>query len=157
MNFQIIGLPQTDFVHLFALVDEELRRHNARRIVADAPHAFPCRISLADAELGDEVILTHYEHLPANSPFRSSHAVYVRPNASEWRPQIGEVPDQLRRRMLSLRGFDREDMMRTADLVDGREIEQLIETMLVDPDITYIHAHYAKQGCFAARIDRIAA
>lgn len=157
MNFQITGLPHADFMHLFALGDEELRRHDARRVVADAPHAFPCRISLADAEPGDEVILTHYEHLAANSPFRSSHAVYVRSGAQECRPQAGEVPDQLRRRMLSLRGFDREDMMRTADLVDGREIERLIETMLADPDIAYIHAHYAKQGCFAARIDRVAA
>jgi Protein of unknown function (DUF1203) len=156
MDFQITGLSKGDFTHLFALGDEELRRHDARRVVADAPHAFPCRVSLVDAEPGDEVILAHYEHLPANSPFRSSHAVYVRRDASEWRPRVGEVPDQLRRRMLSLRGFDREDMMRTADLIDGRAVERLIETMLADPDIAYVHAHYAKQGCFAARIDRVA-
>lgn len=157
MSFQITGLPRADFMPLFALGDEELRRRNARRVVADAPHAFPCRVSLADAEPGEELILTHYEHLPARSPFRSSHAVYVRAAAAEQRPRADEVPDQLRRRMLSLRGFDREDMMRTADLADGREVERLIETMLADPEIAYIHAHYAKHGCFAARIDRVAA
>jgi hypothetical protein len=26
--------------------------------------------------------------------------------------------------------------------------------MLADPHVAYLHAHYAKPGCYAARIDR---
>ncbi len=41
-----------------------------------------------------------------------------------------------------------------ADLVDGHEIENVIERLFTDPHVTYIQAHYAKRGCYAARIDR---
>lgn len=45
--------------------------------------------------------------------------------------------------------------MRDADLIDGADIETLIERLFADPATAYLHAHYAKRGCFAARIDRI--
>ena len=41
-----------------------------------------------------------------------------------------------------------------AELVDGRDLEGLIERFLSNPDAAYLHAHYAKRGCYAARIDR---
>ena len=41
-----------------------------------------------------------------------------------------------------------------ADLVDGREMEGVIERFFADPHVAYIQAHYAKRGCYAARIDR---
>jgi hypothetical protein len=45
-------------------------------------------------------------------------------------------------------------MMRAADIVEGARAEGLIATLFEDPDIAYLHAHYAKWGCYAARIDR---
>jgi hypothetical protein len=60
----------------------------------------------------------------------------------------------MRRRMLALRAFDTAGQMLDADLVDGREAESLIERLLANPKAEYLHAHYAKRGCFAARIER---
>lgn len=45
-------------------------------------------------------------------------------------------------------------MMIDADLAEGPEAERTIERMLADPGVAYLHAHYARPGCFAARIDR---
>ena len=45
-------------------------------------------------------------------------------------------------------------MMVEADLVDGQALEPAIEKMLADPAVAYLHAHFAKPGCFAGRIDR---
>ena len=56
--------------------------------------------------------------------------------------------------MLSLRAFDASGLMVDADLADGRELEAAIERLFANPAATYIHAHYAKRGCYAARIDR---
>jgi hypothetical protein len=39
-------------------------------------------------------------------------------------------------------------------LASGREVEPAIERLLENPAASYIHAHYAKRGCYAARIDR---
>jgi hypothetical protein len=78
----------------------------------------------------------------------------VREKAVEARPRINEVPEVLARRLLSLRAYDTQGMMLSADVVQGREIRPVIEAMFADPSVAYIHAHNAKPGCFAARIDR---
>jgi hypothetical protein len=41
-----------------------------------------------------------------------------------------------------------------ADLVAGAEADAAILRLLAAPHVAYLHAHYAKYGCFAARIDR---
>ncbi len=64
------------------------------------------------------------------------------------------MPPALRRRLLSLRAFDADGMMIAADIVEGAQAQGLIERMFEDPRIAYLHAHYAKWGCYAARIDR---
>jgi hypothetical protein len=66
----------------------------------------------------------------------------------------GEVPDVMQRRMLSVRAFSADNMMTDADLVDGKDAAELFERMLAGADVAYLHAHYARGGCYAARIDR---
>ena len=39
-------------------------------------------------------------------------------------------------------------------VVEGREVEGLIERCFERPDVAYLHAHFARRGCFAARSDR---
>jgi hypothetical protein len=60
----------------------------------------------------------------------------------------------MRRRLLSLRAFDEQGMMIDADVADGAQVEPLIERLLGDARTAYVHAHYARRGCFAARIER---
>jgi hypothetical protein len=40
------------------------------------------------------------------------------------------------------------------DLIDGAEAETLIARFFADPQVAYIHAHYAKRGCYAGLIER---
>src|ERR1700682_4267706 len=119
MSFRITGLPVTEFADLFALSDDALRARRAVRQIVAARLTYPCRISLTDAELGEKVILVNYEHQRAASPYRASHAIYVREGEVTY-DAVDEVPDQLRRRVLSLRAFDENGMIVGADLVDGR-------------------------------------
>jgi Protein of unknown function (DUF1203) len=153
MNFRILGLPAQDLSAWFTLSEPELAARNAVRRIVDQKPGFPCRISLTDAEVGDEVLLINYEHLPVASPYRSSHAIYIRKNEETF-DAIGVVPDMLRSRLLSLRGFDDAGMMTGADVIDGREIEMAIARMFDDERTAYLHAHIARPGCYAARIER---
>lgn len=139
---------------MFALPDAALAAHNARRVVAQPRGSYPCRVSLADAQPGETLILVNYEHQPAASPFRASHAIYVREGATQARPAAGEVPALFRSRLLSLRGFGDDGMIHAADLAEGAVLEPAITAMLADPTVAYIHLHYAKPGCYAARVDR---
>jgi hypothetical protein len=64
------------------------------------------------------------------------------------------VPELLRSRVLSVRAFDGEGMLIGADLCEGTALEPMIERLLADPAAACLHLHYAKPGCFAARVDR---
>jgi hypothetical protein len=151
MSFRITGLPAENFDHLFALSDAELRERGAMR--KSAPDAVPCRISLTDATPGAEVILTNYEHLPVDSPYRMRFAVYVRKGEKTY-DQVDEVPEQLRKRTLAARSFDKDGMMIDRQLVEGTALEGTIERLLGEPSAAYLHLHYAAPGCYAARVDR---
>jgi Protein of unknown function (DUF1203) len=155
MSFQISGLPVAQFAPLFGLSDAELAKQNIVRHTANQSPGFPCRVSLEDAEPGETLLLLNYEHLDVASPYRSRYAIYVRENAKEAHVVVNEVPQVLRRRLLSLRAFDQAGMLLDADVVDGSDIESLIERIFSNPAVKYIHVHNAKPGCFAARVDRV--
>ena len=89
MSFQIHALPAEPFQELFTLSDQELAGVRASRMIADARPGYPCRVSLADAEPGETVILVNYEHQAADSPYRSAHAIFVRENAGRHFPSMG--------------------------------------------------------------------
>jgi Protein of unknown function (DUF1203) len=154
MSFQISALPKSQFQHLFELPSAELAPLRAVRMVADKKPGFPCRVSLADAELGEEVILVHHEHQTADTPYRASHAVFVRQAANEAKLNVDEMPEMLRSRLLSLRAFDEQGMLVAADLTNGKVLEMAIEEMFLNTAVAYIHIHFAKPGCYAARVDR---
>jgi len=154
MAFQIAPLPAATFAHLHSLSAEQLAAHNALRVTVDKKPGFPCRISLTDAEPGEEVLLVHYQHQPAATPFQASHAVYIRPHAPEAQLSPNQVPDQLRTRILSLRGFSEDGMLLEADLADGSLLEPTLERLFANPQVAYIHIHFAKPGCYAAKATR---
>lgn len=155
MNYQISPLQLSEFQHLINADDAVLAQEGVVRLKADAKPGFPCRISLQDAEPGESVLLLHYEHQSVATPYRSSHAIIIRENAEQAEPYINQIPDLLRIRVLSVRGFDMVGMMIEADVVDGAALETTIEDMFGNAAVEYLHIHNAKPGCFAARVDRL--
>jgi hypothetical protein len=154
MTFQIQALAAAPFEPLYGLPDDELALRGARRMRVDANPGFPCRVSLADAEIGECVILLNYEHQPNPTPYRSSHAIFVREGARQAFPKLGEVPDVLSRRLISVRAFDAAHDMTDADVVEGATLAAIIERMFQDPRVDYLHLHNAKRGCYAASVTR---
>ena len=47
-------------------------------------------------------------------------------------------------------------MMTGCDVVDGRDLEAAVQTLFADPRAAYLHVHYARPGCYAARVERVA-
>jgi hypothetical protein len=154
MRFRISGLPAERFSHLFSLSDSELQAQGAVRQFAEGEKVgVPCRISLTDAKAGDDLILVNYEHLPVSSPYRMRFAIYVRKGEQTY-DKVDEVPEQLRKRTLAVRGFDNDGMLTGYELVDGHDLEDAIERQFAKPGVAYLHAHYAGPGCYAALIRR---
>jgi hypothetical protein len=154
MAFRITGLSPEPFEHLFGLPDDKLAEHGVKRYVADEVPGYPCRIEMRDAEPGETVLLLNHVCQPAETPYRASHAIFIREGATDKYNQVDQVPGVMRVRLLSLRAYDTEGMMLDADVVEGDKIEPLISKMFANLDVSYIHAHNAKRGCYAGRIDR---
>jgi len=68
--------------------------------------------------------------------------------------EVGEIPEAMRGRLLSLRAYDDKGQMLDADVVEGCDCGALIHRLFENPDAAYIHAHNAKRGCYSGRIDR---
>lgn len=154
MSFRIKGLSSDPFRSLYGLSDEALAAQGVTRHVVDAKPGFPDRVEVRDAEPGETVLLLNYTHQPADNPYHASHAIFVREGAEAAYDRVDEIPAAMSARVISLRAFDVQNLMVAADLSEGRELEGLIERMLADPQVAYIQAHYAKPGCYAARIER---
>ena len=154
MDFRITGMSSAPFKHLYGLDDAALRAVGVRTKIVDEPRAFPDRIELRDGIPGERFLLLNHEHLPVDSPYRASHAIFIRDGAEDRFDKINEVPELLRHRLLSIRAFDEEHMMIDADVVEGSQFEPVVETMFHNPPVVYLHVHNAKQGCYHARVDR---
>lgn len=154
MSFQVHALPAEPFKPLFSMSDRALAEVRATRMAVDANPGYPCRVSLADAEVGETVILVNFEHQAGDTPYRSAHAIFVREHAEQAFPRPGQVPEALRTRLISVRAFDENHFMIDADVVDGEHLSEFIPGMFADPCVSYLHLHHARQGCYAARVTR---
>ena len=154
MSFQITGLDAAPFCRFYGLSDEELQSLGMKRLIADKQPGFPDRVGLRDVEQGEALLLLNYLHQPADTPYRASHAIFIREWAETPYRAVDEIPDVLRIRPISLRAFDASGDMIDADLTGGGDLKPAIARLFASPEAAYIHAHYAKRGCYAARIDR---
>lgn len=155
MSFIIKGLPADQFRGLFGLSEDVLRTRGVVRKTADAKPGYPCRVTLDDAEPGETLLLLNYESHKAPTPYRSSFAIFVREAAREAAHFIDELPPVMVSRPIALRIFDTGGMLIGADLGrEGAETKAKITRAFENPDASYLHAHNAMHGCFAAEIRR---
>jgi Protein of unknown function (DUF1203) len=154
MDFRVRGLTPEPFMPLYGLSEAELAIRGAKRYIADTYPGFPDRIEVRDVEEGARVLLVNFIHQPGDTPYKASHAIFVREGAERAYEAVNEVPAVLRVRPLSVRAFNASHWMVDADLCDGQVIVPLIQKFLADPQVAYLQVHFAKRGCYAARIER---
>ena len=154
MSYRLRGLEPALFEKHFELDDAALAGRGMRRMRVDAPFGYPCRISLEDAPVGEDVLLLPYGHVDGHSPYRASGPIFVRRGQAQAACLVNVLPPYLARRPLSVRAYDAADEMVDAEVVDGHAAAALFERLLGREDVRYLHVHFAKRGCFACRVER---
>ncbi len=154
IDFQITALPVEPFQPLFQMTDAELAERGAKRCIADASPGYPCRVSLEDAAPGETLILLPFAHQATDSPYRASGPIFVRVGARQARLGVNEVPEAVRRRLLSVRAYDACEFMVDAEVTEGAALEEVIEQFFADNQVAFLHLHNARPGCYACRVDR---
>lgn len=154
MAYVVRGLDPAPYRPLFELNDEELAKRGVVRMTVTQKPNFPCRVSLTDRDVGEQVLLVNHVSHDVPNPYRASHAIFVTQGANEAREYVDEIPPVFQARILSLRGFDADGMMADAILVQPGEADAAIRKLFDNPAIETIHAHNATRGCFAASVER---
>lgn len=154
-NFQIKALPHGKFSDLFSATQEELKNIGAIKMLVDANPGFPCRVSLEDASVGEEILLLPFQHHTTASPYKASGPIFVRKNVQEATLAINEVPTMLLHRLLSLRCYNRVGIMIDATVVKGVTVKESLQNIFEDSEITYVHIHNAKPGCYNCVAERV--
>jgi hypothetical protein len=129
---------------------QKLALNGVKRYVADKKPGFPDRIEMRNVEAGERVLLLNHVCQPAHTPYRATHAIFVKEGAENTFDRINEIPEVMRTRL----AYDADGMMVDAEVVDGKDIEALIAQFFRSANVAYIHAHNAKRGCYSGRIDR---
>jgi hypothetical protein len=153
-SFQLVGIDHRQFEPLFLLSDEALKEHHAERHIATESPGYPCRVSLEDAKVGEELLLLSYVHQPAASPYRASGPIFVRRTAKQRRLEAGEVPSYVTSRLISVRAYDKAHMIVTASVCEGVLVAKELESYFSNDQVDYIYLHNAKRGCFSCQVIR---
>jgi hypothetical protein len=154
MSYRITGLDPSPYRPLFGLSDQELACRNVVRMTVTQKPSFPCRVTLQDREVGEQVLLVNHVS-QEDGPYRASHAIFV--SDGQAASFVDEVPPVFKGRVLSLRAFDHEGMMVEAALAQPGEADAVIRSLLANELLDHIDAHNATRGCFSARIERSSA
>ena len=154
-SFQVMGLPFEPFASLFDLSDSALSKRNMRRLVAATKPGYPCRVSLADAEIGDELLLLSFEHQSGGSPYKASGPIFVRKAAMQAHIEPGVIPEYVGIRLISVRAYDAAHLMTDAVVCPGNETATAIQKMFSADEVAYIHLHNANRGCFSCAVKRV--
>ena len=154
MTYRITGLDSSPYRPLFDLSDQELANRGIVRMTVTQKPGFPCRVTLEDREVGEQVLLVNHVS-QEDGPYRASHAIFV--SDGQAASLVDDVPPVFNGRVLSLRAFDHEGMMVGAALAQPGEADAAIRSLLANELVDHIDAHNATRGCFSARIERSSA
>ena len=154
IDFRIQAIQKEKFQALLVMNDEELITHHAKWVSVESEPGYPCRVSLEDAKVGEQVLGLSFTHHDVDSPYRASGPIFVRKDAKTASPEINEIPEMFRHRSLSVRAYDTHHYMIDADVVQGQLLKQSIENLFQDKKVEYIHIHNAHPGCFNCAVYR---
>jgi hypothetical protein len=154
-SFEVVPFPEAVADRVRRLRSDDYGNREIDVTVADRNPGFPCRVCLEDAEPGEPMLLFSYSPFNRPRPYRNVGPIFIHGERCSPYRDTRTVPKQLRHRLLALRAYDESDRMLGSDVVDGSEIETLIQRLFEDPRAKYIHVHNARAGCFACQIEKV--
>ena len=125
-----------------------------RVVTADSPNGYPCRHCLRWAGPGERMILFPFAAIPSGHPYSETGPIFVHEEQCERYTATNQFPADLRKGRV-LRAYNSDRDMIDAEVVNGSEPEALIEKLLQNEEIAFLHVRSAGHGCYTMRIERI--
>ena len=114
----------------------------------------PCRHCLRITTPGEALIVFAYRPFTGVGPYAEVGPVFVHAGACEAYAQQDTFPQDFRNRMLTMRGYNAEGTIETAELSEAGNPESAIERLFSNERVSFIHVRNPAWGCYDFRIDR---
>ncbi|HAP75703.1 MAG TPA: DUF1203 domain-containing protein [Acidimicrobiaceae bacterium] len=131
-----------------------LRAGGGERYIADTNPGYPCRQCLLDAEVGEVLLLVSHDPFTIDSPYRARSPIFLHEQPCTPAATSARLPEQLTSRQLSVRAFDGNAMMVDAAVIDGADLDALLQRFFDDSSTVEVHVHNATRGCWATSVVR---
>lgn len=153
MVLRVRGIPTEAFQHLHRGGADANGQAPQIRIAEGG--ANPCRHCLELIAPGEDKLVLSYRPFPDAQPYAETGPIFLH-NVTCPRYERDAVPAWFAfLDPAAIRGYDAQDWIRydTGQIVRGREIAEVCETILRDNAIAYVHIR-SKFGCFQCHVDR---
>lgn len=114
----------------------------------------PCRVCLEDARPGERLLLFSYAAITRPRPYRFVGPIFIHADGCAPYANGQELPPMLLSRLLSVRAFSAADALVEAEVMKGGELEMFVQRLFENPEVSSVHVHTARPGCFLCRIER---
>jgi hypothetical protein len=153
-NFRIVAI-DNNYNELFKLTEKELADKSMIKMIVDQKPGYPCRVTLEDAEVGEEVLLFPFEYHKTKSPYKASGPIFIRKNTLKATLEINKIPEMLFKRNQTLRAYDKNGIMINAISPETSELKKGIETLFSNSIASYIQIHNTNPGCYNCQVNRV--
>lgn len=155
MTYVIEGIDPAPYLPLYGCTEAVLAERSVIRMCADKESAFPCRVTLEDAPVGEALLLLNHESRAPGTPYHARHAIFIREAAIAPGRFVDTIPPVVAKRKVSLRAFDAQGMMIDAMLAEPGEADAGLRSLFANPSVLEVDVHNAVRGCFSARARRL--
>ena len=125
------------------------------QLVARAVDSAPCRHCLRITKPGEDLIVFAYQPFTSVGPYAEVGPVFVHAAPCEAYAHRDSFPEDFRKRILTMRGYNAEGTIETAELSDAGNPEATIERLFSNERLSFIHVRNPAWGCYDFRIDRV--
>jgi len=150
-TFRIVPLPTEVAEEARHVAESGAADHAVIKV--DSTTGFPCRHCLRWAQPGERVVLFPYASIPPGHPYSETGPIFVHAELCERYGATGKYPVDFRNGR-AFRAYDPSYNMIDAEVVNGREPEEVIEKLFQNPKTAFVDARSVTRGCFTFRIQR---
>ena len=123
-------------------------------VIADASPGYPCRLSLQDARVNEEMYLFSHSPFSSANAYRETGPVFIRRDAIPASLEVNELPETAMARRIVVRAYNGAGRMLAATPAETTEISATIQDFLDDEAVEVVHLRATVSGCFLCEARR---
>lgn len=153
--YRIDALPRK-FLHRVWTTGHDDLGNKVEIMVNDEENSAPLRCCLTEAPVGEKVALVAYQPFDRPGPYAETGPVLIHVEPCAGYADIHRYPEEFRHRRQILRAYDARGWQAydAHTIVDGEDAEAVIERILANPNIEFLHSRNVLAGCYMFTIRR---